>query len=61
MLLNTQIVVAISEHVVILICKYSSPSLFLSLDDSSGRRVGARPAGETEYSTDLTGKLGKVL
>ncbi|KAL1261436.1 hypothetical protein QQF64_006701, partial [Cirrhinus molitorella] len=27
------------------------------IDDSSSGREGARPAGETEYSTDLTGKL----
>lgn len=48
-----------SKHAAILTCKYSV--LPLSLDDSSAGREGVKPAGETEYSSDLTGKLGKVL
>lgn len=39
----------------------STFTLSFPLDDSSTGREGDRPAGESEYSTDLTGKLGKVL
>lgn len=40
----------------------STYTLSFPLDDSNAGREGARPPGESEYSsTDLTGKLGKVL
>lgn len=33
----------------------------LCTDDSSSGKDGARPAGDADFSTDLSGKLGKVL
>lgn len=44
-----------------LICKLQRHCLLFCADDSSPGKDGARPAGDTEFSTDLSGKLGKVL
>jgi len=60
-LIDNSMNMRINSEIATHICAQFSLSLFLSLDDSSAGREGARPAGETEYSTDLTGKLGKVL
>lgn len=43
-----------------LICKLQRLSSRCA-DDSSTGKDGARPAGDAEFSPDLSGKLGKVL